>query len=84
MDTEYYQFKPDYKVCPGETLKESIEFLNISIQDASIKSNININTLNSIILGEYIINVDIANKLEDLTGIDANLWLNLEKQYREQ
>lgn len=60
---------------PGETLLETIELLGISEVDE---------TIDGVIKGEKIIDLEIALKLERMTNVPARFWLNRERNYRER
>jgi HTH-type transcriptional regulator / antitoxin HigA len=78
-----YTFKPDYAVPPGETLKETMEFLRMSQREMAIRTGLTVQTLNRIFTGEQSISYETANKLELVTGVKARFWNSLEAQYRE-
>lgn len=66
---------------PGLTLEEVLEDRNITIDELSIKTNISIDLLNSIIGGKASIDKNIATKLQNSLSIDASFWLNLQSYY---
>lgn len=81
MDT--YVFKPDYAVVPGDTLQETIEALGIDQVELAVRLGIDKKTVNQIIKGLAPITRNTAIRLERVTGVPANLWNNLEMNYRE-
>ena len=79
-----YGFLPDYAVPPGETLKEVMEFLDMSQRELAVRTGLTVQSLNRIFKGEQPITYETANRLELATGVPAHMWNNLEAQYREQ
>lgn len=82
--TKKYAFKPDYAVPPGETLRETIEFLGMTQKDLSARTGLSVQSLNRILKGEQPITYETANSLELVLNVPASMWNNLEAQYREQ
>ena len=79
-----YEFEPDYAIAPGETLKETMESLNMGQKELAVRTGLTVQSLNRIFKGEQPITYETANKLELATGIPARMWNNLEALYREQ
>lgn len=79
-----YIYEPDYAVVPGETLKETIESLNMTQKDLAVRTGLTEQTIIRIFKGEQPITYETANKLELVTGVPARFWNNLESNYREQ
>ncbi len=79
-----YEFKPDYAIAPGETLKEVMESLNMTQKELAVRTGLTVQSLNRIFKGSQPITYETANKLELATGVPARMWNNLEAQYREQ
>lgn len=77
-------FEPDYAVPPGESLRETIEALGMSQKELSKRTGLTDVSINRILSGVQPLTYETANKLELATGVPANLWNNLEAQYREQ
>ena len=82
--TNKYTFDPDYAVAPGETLRETMEALDMSQKELSIRTGITVQSLIRIFKGEQPISYETANRLELAVGVPASMWNNLEAQYREQ
>ena len=79
-----YEFEPDYAIAPGETLKETMESLNMGQKELAVRTGLTVQSLNRIFKGEQPISYETANKLELATSVPARMWNNLEAQYREQ
>jgi len=77
------QFKPDYVVLPGDTLKETIDALGISQADLAERTGRPVEAINEIIQGKAAITSDIALQLEEVLNIPASFWNNLERNYQE-
>lgn len=77
-------FKPDYAVAPGETLKDTIESLNMTQKELATRTGLTEQMIIRIFKGDQPITYETANKLELVTGVPARFWNNLESNYREQ
>ena len=82
--TSKYTFEPDYAVAPGETLRETMETLDMSQKELAIRTGLTVQSLNRIFKGEQPVSYETANRLELAVGIPASMWNNLEAKYREQ
>lgn len=76
-------FKPNYAVPPGETLKETVEFIGMSQAELSRRTGCPRKTIDQIIQGKATITPGTATKLEKVLGVPASFWINLERNYRE-
>jgi HTH-type transcriptional regulator / antitoxin HigA len=79
-----YTFEPDYAVAPGDTLRETMDALDMNQKELAIRAGITQQTLIRIFKGEQPISYETANRLELAVGVPASMWNNLEAQYREQ
>lgn len=68
---------------PGEFLLESIEYLDISLQEFAKKIDIPLNLLFLILSCEANITPEIAVKLHKILGTSEQYWLNLQFVYDE-
>ncbi len=82
--TKKYGFEPDYAIVPGETLRETMEALDMRQKELAIRTGLTQQTLIRIFKGEQPISYETANRLELAVGVPASMWNNLEAQYREQ
>ncbi len=82
--TKKYTFEPDYAIAPGETLRETMEALDMSQKELATRTGLTQQTLIRIFKGEQPISYETANLLELTVGVPASMWNNLEAQYREQ
>ncbi len=79
-----YGFTPDYAIPPGETLKETMESLEMTQKELAKRTGLTVQSLNRIFKGKQPINYETAGKLELVIGVPARFWNDLEAQYREQ
>ena len=75
-------FTPDYIVCPGEILAEHIEENSLYKKDFAELCGVSAKTMSQIINGKARITVRLAIRFEEILGVDAQLWMNLETRYR--
>ena len=83
MSRKKNQFKPDYAVLPGDTLKETIDALGMSQADLAERTGRPKKTINEIIQGKAAITPETALQLEKVLGVPANFWNNLQRNYEE-
>lgn len=77
------EFKPDYAVPPGETLREMLETISMSQADLAQRTGRPKKTINEIIQGKVAITRDTAIQLEKALGTPASFWNNLERNFKE-
>lgn len=80
VETEL-SYNPDFAVHPGETLREELEFANISQVELMQRTGISEKHISQIINGESSITPETAIKLERSLGVSAEFWANLQKNY---
>lgn len=78
-----FEFKPNIAVPPGETLKEHIENINMSQIDLAKRTGLTQKHISEIINAKSPISQETALKLENVLGIPASFWNNLESNYQE-
>lgn len=79
-----YAFEPDYAVPPGRTLQETIDVLGMGQRDLAKRAGLSPKHINQIIQGVAPLTYETAVRLEQVTGVPARMWNNLEAAYREQ
>ncbi len=84
MNARKYPYNPDYAVAPGETVRETMEYLGLTQREFAMRLDTSVQTLNRIFRGTQPITVEMANKLERVTGTPASFWNNFESRYRSQ
>lgn len=67
---------------PGDTLAETIDVKGISQPTLAMRMGRPVKTINEIINGKAAITPETAIQLERVLGIEANFWLEREKNYR--
>lgn len=60
---------------PGEYLRD------IMLDDYAEKLGISVEEYGNLLAGDLPVNYDLAEKLEKLTDVSADTWLNLQKSY---
>lgn len=80
METKL-SYNPNFAVHPGETLKDELEFLNLSQVELSQRTGLSEKHISQIINGADPITSDTAIKLELAIGVPATFWNNLQKNY---
>lgn len=76
------QVLSDLPIPPGETLAEEIEFIGMTQQELARKAGLPHELVRHIIEGTAPITDNIAERLENVLGIPASLWLKLETRYQ--
>ncbi|MDZ4579781.1 HigA family addiction module antitoxin [Bacillus cereus] len=77
------KFNPGIAIPPGETLQEVLEDRGMTQKDLAERMEVTPKHINKIIKGTAAISPDISIKLEDVLGIKASFWNNLEMKYQE-
>ncbi|MFF0471845.1 ImmA/IrrE family metallo-endopeptidase [Micromonospora zamorensis] len=78
-----YPYQPDSVPAPGETLRETIEALDMSQAELSMRTGLSAKHINQIVQGIATISHETAIALERATGVPASLWNSLESNYRD-
>ncbi len=69
---------------PWDTIKDTIEEKGITEADLAQKLGYSLDEINKLSEGKLSIDEELASKLEYSLNVNASLWLNLEKRYREE
>jgi len=75
-------YTPDYFVSPGEILEETLKARGIPKADFARRVGLSPKTISLILAGKAPILPDMALQFERVLGVSAELWTNLEAQYR--
>ncbi|MBF0546088.1 MAG: HigA family addiction module antidote protein [Candidatus Riflebacteria bacterium] len=78
---EFYAYKPDYAIHPGEYLEEVLKSNEIKKKDLSDRLGISVKHLSQIIHKQEMITAKLAVQLERTLGISGNIWNNLNADY---
>ncbi len=77
------EFKPDYAVLPGESIKEMIEYMGLTQKDFALRLEISEQSLIRILQGKQPITHETALKLELVTGVSNEFWMAREANYQK-
>ena len=83
MTTKGKRIYSDWPIPPGEGLREEVEFRGISTQEMAALCGESVENLEAVYRGAREISTDMADKLEEVLGIGAYFWLNMEADYQE-
>ena len=76
------RFQPDYAVSPGWVLAERLEVNDISQAEFARRCGRSPKLISEIIAGKAPVEAETALQFEKVLGVDAGIWLGLEKDYR--
>ena len=77
------QYQPCLAIPPGETLAEILEDRCMPQNELATRTGVSPKHINEIIQGKAAISHDMALRLENVLGVSASFWNNLETNYRE-
>jgi len=84
MKTETRQtFLPDWTVPPGFMLEEKIAEMGLTVEVMAEKIELSPMEARRLLEGEIVLTYEIADQLENLTGISHEVWNNWEQTYRD-
>lgn len=69
---------------PGATIKEQLIDRDMSQKEFSIRMNLSEKHISKLINGDVQLTYDVAMRLENVLGVPASFWNNLEAIYREK
>lgn len=78
------QYETDAIIPPGESLSEELEVRGISPREFAKQLGVSSRFMNGLLLGDKPLTAEVALKMEQVLGISARTWLNLETFYRLQ
>ncbi len=82
MTEQRYPYRPDYAVPPGWVLDDHISARNISQEELAESCSIPLKLVRGIIAGEAPIDRETAAQLEEVLGVNASIWLEVDGEYR--
>lgn len=68
---------------PGETIREQLENRGMIQKEFAIRMDMTEKHISHLLNGKVSLTIDVALRLEDVLGIPAKFWMNLEALYRE-
>lgn len=84
MMLENNVFKPSQLIPPGETISEILEERKITTGDFAHVIGVPYDVANKLLVGDFIINKEMAAVLSGVLGASPTFWLNREERYRAQ
>ena len=73
-----------FAIHPGELIKDEIDSRNITQKQLAEKMNVSYTVLNEVLNGKRPVNTEYAILLQEVLGIDANIWLRRQIEYNLQ
>lgn len=77
------QIVTDYAIVPGETIKDTLDYMNMTQENLAERLGLTPKTVSKLINGESKITPELALKLELVFDVPAHFWNNLQQQYDE-
>lgn len=71
-------------VPPGYTIKEQLDDRGLTQKEFALRMELSEKHVSKLINGEVLLTSDVAIRLENVLGIPAQFWLNLESIFREK
>ncbi len=72
----------DLAIPPGETLADELDAREMTQKALAEKMGRPLQAINEIVNGKKAITAETALELQDVLGIEAEFWMNLESHYR--
>ena len=82
MATKTYEYNPDYAVPPGWVLEDRLAAHNISHAEFARRCGRSPKLISEIISGKAPVEPKTAIQFERVLGVDAEIWLGIETDYR--
>jgi HTH-type transcriptional regulator / antitoxin HigA len=76
-----YEFKPDYAIHPGEYLEEVLESRDIRKGELAERLGISFKHLSQVVNRQAPVSAALAVQLEQVLGVSAEIWNNLNADY---
>ena len=76
------QYRPDYAVPPGWILDEHLEMRGLSQAEFARRCGRSAKLISEIIAGKAPVEPETALQFEKVLGLNAGIWLGIEKKYR--
>ena len=76
-------FLPDWTVPPGSMLEEKIAEMGLTVEAMAEKIELMPTEARRLLEGEIALTDELADKLEEWTGISHEVWNNWEQTYRD-
>ena len=82
MTDKKLTYDPDYRVPPGWVLEERLAAMGLSCAEFAKKCELPQELIRGIIDGEAPIELTTADRFQSVLGVDAELWMSMENDYR--
>ena len=76
-------YRPVKAFHPGGTLREKLEEMEMSVKEFALRTSKPEKTINAVLNGVSSLTPDMSISFEQVTGIPARMWLNLQRSYDE-
>lgn len=80
---QWHPYQPADLPVPGETLRETIEELEMSQSKLAARTGLTLKHINQIVMGHAAITAATAIAIERATGVPASFWNKLEADYQD-
>ena len=80
MNTEYFEYAPDYSATPGEILLDTLANLNMTQAELARRTGLSVKHVNQLCQGLAPISAGTAVLLQRALGVDTRIWLHLESE----
>jgi HTH-type transcriptional regulator/antitoxin HigA len=84
MEEKMNHISREFIIHPGETLKEILEDRNMSQRELAIRTGVKEAHISKLVNCLAPISVSFAKRLEDVLGIEATFWINLQQNYEKE
>ena len=82
MTHKKLKYDPDYRIPAGWVLEERLSTMGLSCAEFAEKCDLPREFIQGIIDGEAPIELATADRFQSVLGVDTELWMSLENDYR--
>ena len=82
MTDKKLTYDPDYRVPPGWVLEERLAAMGLSWAEFAEKCDLPQELIRGIVAGDAPIEFATATRFQSVLGVDEELWMSLEDDYR--
>lgn len=75
-------YRPDHAVSPGSVLEERLTAHRISHAELASRCDCSVKLISDIVAGKSPVEPKLALRFERALGVDAGIWLGIERDYR--
>ena len=76
-------YRPVKAFHPGGTLREKLEEMEMSVKEFALRTSKPEKTIKAVLNGVSSLTPDMSIAFEQVTGIPARMWLNLQRNFDE-